>query len=331
MANKTLTDRLLDELAAAEDNAKIKGQYDNLADFDFSDGGIAFANSPQGQQLIKDLATGNSGLTNANLLMDLLAAHLSPEAQEKLANIVMQQLSANLTNDIKNGPWKYILSRIEYENNNKVDVRGNSNLFRQNYQTIKDFNDLTNTAPELTNPLRQIDSKAQAVKPNIASRSFFMSQNDFKFSESLNASKLPTYSSVQPIILNEYQPAYTRTLATFLQDASNSFKNLLNITKAGSLFGNGVASSVIGLAMKGTFYDTLNKTLISDIASNPNYFKASENNFVWYRLRSLFTNGAWLNTYELPFLNNTYLESKEYNKWGLDTLTGGRRKTRCRR
>ena len=38
----------------------------------------------------------------------------------------------------------------------------------------------------------------------------------------------------------------------------------------------------------------------------------------------MFNSGRWLNTYELPFYNNSYLESKEYYKWstgGLSQLT----------
>lgn len=32
-------------------------------------------------------------------------------------------------------------------------------------------------------------------------------------------------------------------------------------------------------------------------------------------VQTMFNAGRWLNTYELPFYNNSYLESTQYNKW----------------
>lgn len=35
---------------------------------------------------------------------------------------------------------------------------------------------------------------------------------------------------------------------------------------------------------------------------------------------NLFKTGKWLNTYELPFLKNTYLQSSEYDKWSTGSI-----------
>jgi hypothetical protein len=34
-----------------------------------------------------------------------------------------------------------------------------------------------------------------------------------------------------------------------------------------------------------------------------------------YSIKHLFKSGRWLNTYELPFFKNTYLEANQYTNW----------------
>lgn len=45
-------------------------------------------------------------------------------------------------------------------------------------------------------------------------------------------------------------------------------------------------------------------------------------------VQTMFNAGRWLNTYELPFFKNSYLESNQYTNWatgGLSQIVGTRR------
>lgn len=58
---------------------------------------------------------------------------------------------------------------------------------------------------------------------------------------------------------------------------------------------------------------SLNPALLWD--SSKNGGKTALTSSPIHTLKKLFQSGRWLNTYELPFFKNTYLEANQYTKW----------------
>lgn len=100
---------------------------------------------------------------------------------------------------------------------------------------------------------------------NRASRTYLMSNNDFKFSENLNE-EFTDYSSIQPIILNEFQPLHQIKNIEIAQKTVAAIDNLLGgkLTAFADLFSTPVGE----MAMDFRAQEALN-TMITNFAVHP--------------------------------------------------------------
>lgn len=171
--------------------------------------------------------------------------------------------------------------------------------------------------------------------------SYLMSRNDFCFSDSLDYDlKYVNFKpAIQPIILNEFQPDaqiyWTSLITTALNNLTIGITNASKHSGSKST-GNKIFNAVTK-ALRSAVYcgDAVGKggaatqnKLVEYYSKNPgelwkspekldnstNIFEFMSHSPINY-VYNMFNSGIWLNTYELPFFNNTYLESKEYAKW----------------
>lgn len=183
---------------------------------------------------------------------------------------------------------------------------GDSNDVKESYQKINNLKDL-----RMFSTFRNNNGDGESS----SSRSFYMSKNDFYWSQNYNVIKNEPVS-VQNIILNEYQPISQNYLATRIIDAGGktvfTAKDLALQYLAEFLGGTGAAGNTIreGMQYAVTWQavqylrDRYNEQL-DQISKDPNIlFNSSNyqtgNPMFW--VQHLFHRGKWLNTYQLPFV-----------------------------
>jgi hypothetical protein len=162
-------------------------------------------------------------------------------------------------------------------------------------------------------------------------RSFFMSSNDFVFSNTFTMTNTINNSgtSVQPIILNEFQPLPYRDMVFMLNDLLSFGAGIVNGFSGGSA--GDVAEKIVEV-VSGPISREVTGQIIKSISENPRelYHSGAMNDtsrlhpMTW--VRKMFEKGKWLNTYELPFFGNTYLQAPNATKWsigGLEKSLGG--------
>lgn len=240
----------------------------------------------------------------------------------------------------------------------KLVYEGSRKKYRYNIQQsesllledIRNFHNFRGTYDEF---YRESDSKDNLYKFNSAlsngtgpSRSYYMSNGDFLFSNSIdidpdNISK----PEVQPIILNEFQPnelmylnkivgQLTKKLGDAVDKLGDAFAKGNAKTKAIAFFGS-FAGYVGELAGKGAHNILLNKysidpgslyeTKLENFSTGTNENTTLKDAFGVRKnpvnqVLNLFQGGKWLNTYELPFFNDMYLQAKSFQYWQTGNL-----------
>jgi hypothetical protein len=158
-------------------------------------------------------------------------------------------------------------------------------------------------------------------------RTYSMSAKDFIFSNEFTMSNTIKNSGigVQPIILNEFQPLPYRDEAFLAADIASFTGAILNAATGGQL--EGIAANAIK-ALSGPISREVTGQLIKSLSENPNKLfgdtaiaedKGAINPMSL--VKKLFGAGRWLNTYELPFFNNTYLEATAGDKWSVGGIS----------
>lgn len=206
------------------------------------------------------------------------------------------------------------------------DVR-NFHNFRA---TFSEFRTSKNSRTIINDGYNLFDRPEQIEFGRSPSKSYYMSANDFLFTDKIQISKnsndiTPIYgteTAIQPIILNEFQPDSTvwntsyisfalETAATFIPGA----RDLINFA----------SSTVQAGAKTGAFANT-SKTwanyLLSDFSIMPENLyglnaTGNKKNNPMHWIYTLFESGRWLNTYELPFFSDVYLQGNQYNNWSV--------------
>lgn len=162
-------------------------------------------------------------------------------------------------------------------------------------------------------------------------KSYFMSAGDFLFSSSLQLDSNHNNSHIQPLILNEYQPLLWKDLRWAIMDGIYDFgESLIKSAPFGELGMKFLEKS----GAKGAIAREYVNTQIKRISENPESLYGSngrnkslgdDSTFAenpMALVRKLFERGRWLNTYEIPYFGNTYLEAQNKDKWrigGLDS------------
>ena len=151
-----------------------------------------------------------------------------------------------------------------------------------------------------------------------ASKSYYM-HIDYVFSNDLNMSSIKEEykQTIQPIILNEFQPNEMITIGDFITGP-------LKFLDKGAAAALGVVGDFAKPATKfmtNVFIDRASKNpekwLYYKRNRDASKIKAGNDADVWdyifdpvTKVRNMFRGGKWLNTYELPFFNNNFLEIK---------------------
>jgi hypothetical protein len=162
-------------------------------------------------------------------------------------------------------------------------------------------------------------------------KSYFMSAGDFLFSSSLQLDPNHSNSHIQPLILNEYQPLLWKDMRWAIIDGiyefAESMVNSIPVAKK-------VMEVVDKAGVKGAVSREYVNTHIKKISENPESLYGSNGRYSTLGdsalfaenpmalVRKLFERGRWLNTYEIPYFGNTYLEAQNKDKWkigGLDS------------
>lgn len=232
--------------------------------------------------------------------------------------------------------------------NNIVDVRFRYNIKRNFNEKLNDIRNIRTFRASNINDVEsgsKLNIAGNFINPTTVdgtngSKSFYMSRNDFYWSENYNditdlESNMVQRQSVQNIILNEYQPS-------LLYDIGRQvFQGLDNYAggKVDDLTSQALDNIGMG-GMKNLFTAGANHLVekmyndkLQQIGNRPEKLYAEENyedktNPMYY-VEHLFNNGTWLNTYELPFVDNgqvktDYLKnSTDPGKWDIGGLTDG--------
>ena len=215
-------------------------------------------------------------------------------------------LLQNITNDIYESNFRYNIERSP-SNQTMYDIR--------NYNNFRSSNRTTSTNP------------TTAENTNY-SKSFYMSRNDFYWSQNYNDIKdqlnKTERQSIQNIILNEYQPTLQYNLG------SDLFGLIDNLAAGGvklfvdHLGMNETLTKIGGLAASygaGKYAEyEYNKTL-NNYSEHPEQLYnaqqyAKKINPMYY-IERLFNKGRWLNTFELPFVANSQVKN-DYLKLATD-------------
>lgn len=243
---------------------------------------------------------------------------LSPEDVE----FISSNFSSNDLKDyfkIKNEKIKsereLIKSTISFVNKNLMDIR--------NY---KNFRSTSNNSK--------------------SSRSFFMSNNDFLWSENFADTITQSKELVQSIIISEYQPDFAYNMAKeaigfgaatadlAVQAGSAGLEKFLKkkfkIPKAVTRTAENAVGSLLQAGSKAGGI-AMGNSLLHKYSANPEeLYSLGDDSFLdpLYNINKLFQKGYWLNTYQLPFLLDkeyvsNYLLSNQGSNWTYGGLLDG--------
>ena len=214
-------------------------------------------------------------------------------------------------------PNKYQISKPSHK---LVDLR---NLYGKNFRGWME--DLT-VGKDETSQLAQavLEENKDKIKTTVsASRSYVM-KKDFMFSDTLAVSHPDSIftNDIQPLVLNEFQPKELITPADVLGPLLDSIIGLL--TKVGgALVATGI--KVGGKYITNRMIDNYsnNTALLYGSASSRAHWDPKTRPAHQYftkdpvkMVMNMFGGGGkWLNTYELPYYGNAYMEAKYANNW----------------
>ena len=163
-----------------------------------------------------------------------------------------------------------------------------------------------------------------------ASRTYYMNQN-YLFSDNLakignDFMKFKSTPEIQPLILNEYQPYDTMSIADILPNIASHAAGL--VLDAVDFLGN---------TIKNTLKTGITNALVDFYSNHPEeLYNKDKRSFHRNGKRTLFTTdpieqiqnmfngGIWLNTFEIPFYGNDYLKAKYSDKWEVGGIASNR-------
>lgn len=221
---------------------------------------------------------------------------------------------------------------IKKDNNNSDNGDGSSN--KNTFNSSMVFNTASPTEGKdvrgMPQTFRQYIGGGDGVL-GYRSQSYLMSRKDFCYCDSLDLkTDFMSIPEVQKIIINEFQP-YDQI---FLGQTLGLFGGILGfIGGLGKALGEAGGRALMKNAMinsvakdPGSFY--ANRKIYDGYGNyigaqeESNQLGASFQSVVglyqedpMLRLLRLFNNGKWLNTYEIPFYNSTYLEAMKGGQW----------------
>lgn len=277
------------------------------------------------------------------------AAYYNDSLSQKDKDFISENICKKLENgeEISNEDWQqfYNLHSNSDSVYNEIVDKYMSQNFRHNINTtldaslvdIRNYHNFRNSNTK-SSAIKGADDKTMlnvsTADSTCASKSFYMSKNDFFWSQNYNVIKdEPT--SVQNIILNEYQPHMHYNLGLELAVAIDNGGGML-LDKAqdwfkGQFSNGNVANFVLNIGAKigqqGAiqYYneqlsalsqnpDSLYNEVNDDKGTNPMYF-----------VERLFSRGKWLNTYQLPFVAGgkvltNYLPDVKGGEWNIGGL-----------
>lgn len=243
----------------------------------------------------------------------------------------------NLEGDAYNKLAEAIIdARFQYNikrnfNEQLIDIRNIKNFRSSNIHEEARLKDVSTNGNNFINPATTDGSNA--------SKSFYMSRNDFYWSQNFNdiqdQNGAIQRQSIPNIILNEYQPNLQydmgRQIFRGLDEIAGEGTKALT-QKALNKIGMG---GMMGLVKAGVQHGTekmYNDTL-QEVGAHPErlYNEEHYEEFTnpMYYIEHLFTNGRWLNTYQLPFIDSgqvktDYLKnSSDPGTWDIGGLTDG--------
>lgn len=234
-----------------------------------------------------------------------------------------------LQNAVLDNNFRYNIKRNF--NEKLIDIRNVKNFRASNLQDKAKLN-----AARTHN--RQYINATTADGTN-ASKSFYMSRNDFYWSQNfrdvLDEDGRIAKQSIQNIILNEYQPSLQYNIGLEIFSHLDTEGGKL-VDKAGEKLqekmgrfgkiGMGIISSAAEHLIEKFYNDRLDylSEFPQQLYGEEHYEDFSN---PMYYIEHLFNNGKWLNTYELPFIENEkvktdYLKnSDDSGTWSIGGLT----------
>ena len=326
-------DKLEEQLKAAEmTKQQSQNEYQNYVNYfaPYYDVSINTDGHVEGDWDEKKQTYTDSEVNQINeLLNGLKSNNLTVEEANQLNSILKNKTDdSDLKRNIVSNMYRYNID--DSLNDQLIDVR--------NYYNFRNSN---NAHKEQNNGHTTYDN--QFINGTNASRSFYMSKNDFYWSQNYNEIYLADgneieHLPIQNIILNEYQPQVNHNLGKQLIDIGVSLIDGLAELVASKSKGFGkVALDVIGkgaeVAANQWMVTQINKELV-DLSKNPSklYNQQSwqgDNKIAhpMYYVQRLFTGGRWLNTYQLPFVaggkvKTDYIKNAQNSgNWSIGGLT----------
>lgn len=246
------------------------------------------------------------------------------------------KILAEFSRAIIGNKFKYNIQDVE-GNSILYDLRNTKNNFRS-----RSSDSATSRNSKQDDPFNLNFTAINTNNGTGPSRSYYMSNNDFIFSESFNLSEdNPNKPYVQPIILNEFQPDQIILLNEIFASTVNAVFG--GISKSMSIDSKRPSSlkiflgefAKVGTASLKAIGGVIKNVLIEEYSRNPmdlytinnkTFLPNLANKFIGVnsnplaQIYNLFHSGKWLNTYELPFFEDTYLQATKYENWNCGNL-----------
>lgn len=259
------------------------------------------------------------------------------ERNEEVSNEDFEKLLAE-TPDLQHGDAFNVLYQNMWDINFKynikrdltdslVDIRNIKNFRASNIR--QDKNKLSSNQGNFINPTTADGTNA--------SKSFYMSKNDFCWSQNYNdlvdEKNIRENYSIQNIILNQYQPTLQYNIGIevaagidlALAGGAEALKEK-GLQKAHAEVFEGLLDAAIEHGLEKLYNDRM-----ETMGKHPERLYAEEHyeDFTnpMYYIEHLFNNGRWLNTYQLPFIasgkvKTDYLKnSSDPGSWNIGGLT----------
>lgn len=213
--------------------------------------------------------------------------------------------------DLKDLKDSYKQTENALKNNNISKQKTDEKPVEKQKTTIKS----TNNENTKNNDIRNVNGK-NFRKLNGESRSFYMNQNylftDTLLKPTLSLNNFKEKPEIQKLILHEFQPYQSLTIGDCLPGGA--------IAEGLSVVGQAVGDILLnGILNVGKMMFT-NDT-IDAVCREPSKLYSAKHDGHFYtkdpiqQLHNMFFKGKWLNTYELPFWENTYLKGSYASNW----------------
>ena len=155
------------------------------------------------------------------------------------------------------------------------------------------------------------------------SKSYYMNKN-YLFTDSLNSPQGSIFNKnrndvpeIQPLIINEFQPNVFLSIADILPGFVNKLGGALAT----------IAEDTIGPIVKiGSKYIT--EHFMKEAADDPDSLYGKTHKYKRFTsdpvqtVRNMFMGGKWLNTFEIPYYGNLYLQADYKKNWEIGGVDG---------